>query len=333
MKHTTNEKKLNSLKGLTFISALASLMILTVLPLIFISSKSEFIGNYGSFLSGAVGTAVSMVTIYFVYRTFKLQKKQLKSQKKELTETRNQLKRQQFETVFFNMLNMINTIGSAFPSISSKSFFMHFMDELKLNYTSVNETSSHDIYNKIIQALDERHSLGLFKEGSKFRDVNKDLIPNGKMIFQEWRRKDIRNEQEYIGELYLQLFYLNNSELSHFFRYIHGTVIYIIEEREIYGDESKYINMIQSQLTNHQLLVMFYNCLSTVSLTRKREPRIKNLFDKYEMFHNLPIQLLIRPNHQDFYPNTNFKQKHSEYEWTEADYKENRLHLAEIIRM
>lgn len=332
MKIFTPDKKLNVLIALTMLAVGATLLSTFGIPPLFFMGKNEFLGDYGSFLGGVIGSITSLVTVYLVYQTFKLQKKLLKSQKKELKKTQDQLKRQQFETVFFNMLNMINTIGSAFPSISSKSFFMHFMDELKLNYTPVNETSSHDIYNKIIQALDERHSLGLFKEGSKFRDVNKDLIPNGKMIFQEWRRKDIRNEQEYIGELYLQLFYLNNSELSHFFRYIHGTVIYIIEEREIYGDESKYINMIQSQLTNHQLLVMFYNCLSTVSLTRKREPRIKNLFDKYEMFHNLPIQLLIRPNHQDFYPNTNFKQKHSEYEWTEADYKENRLHLAEIIR-
>lgn len=315
MVNETKDKKLSILIVLTTITGCSVLLLVLLLPILFITGKFETFGNYGGFIGGLIGSGLSFVTVILVYRTYKLQEE-------ELRETRNQLKKQQFETVFFNMLEMIHTMGKEFQNVEDKNFFIYFMDSLKLKYQPVSSTSlllDHE-FNKIIQTLDERLKLGLFKEGSKHRNINTDLIPNGREVFQEWRKKNIQNEQEYVGELYLTLFYLHNSELSHFFRYIHNTIIYIIEERKIHGDESKYINMVQSQLTNYQLTAMFYNCLSTVSLTRESEPKIKNLFDQYEMFHNLPIQLLIRPNHQDFYPSTNFKQKHSEYKWSEEDY-------------
>lgn len=60
-------------------------------------------GNYGSFIGDLLGTLIGGITVYLVYQTYKLQEK-------ELTETRNQLKIQNFETMFFNMLNVFGEL-------------------------------------------------------------------------------------------------------------------------------------------------------------------------------------------------------------------------------
>jgi len=278
-----------------------------------VKSNRESHGQFGDWFGGFIGTIISGVTLFFVGLTYW-------SQKKELKQTQDQMNKQQFETVFFNMLEMIHTMGKEFPEKDQDNFFVHFMNQMRLNYEPQSSTSVlNSEYNKIIQTIDKKLNLELFKKDGK-RDINKDLVPDGRRIFSEWRQMNIENEQEYVGLLYLKFFVDNNSELGHFFRYIYNTIKYSIEERGKYGDEEKYINLIQSQLTNYQLVVFFYNCISPVSLSRKGKPRIKNWLDKYEVFQNVPVELLIRPFHQDFYPNTKFKEPHIIHEWSEEDF-------------
>ncbi|MBC7381614.1 MAG: hypothetical protein H7296_01320 [Bacteroidia bacterium] len=67
------------------------------------------LGLSGDFFGGIVGTIIAGATLWYLVRTFELQKK-------ELTETRNFLQKQNFESTFFKIMDMIHTIGKDFSA-------------------------------------------------------------------------------------------------------------------------------------------------------------------------------------------------------------------------
>ena len=86
-------------------------------------NSSKF-GDFGSFMSGSVGTIWSLVSVILFYLTLRLQRKELGFQREELEMTRNELlgqknqmikqndtlSQQQFENTFFQLLNLYNSI-------------------------------------------------------------------------------------------------------------------------------------------------------------------------------------------------------------------------------
>lgn len=59
----------------------------------------EIYGYFGSYFGVIIGTIISAVTLFFVFLTYNSQRKDTKSQRQLITQ-------QQFESTFFNMLNI-----------------------------------------------------------------------------------------------------------------------------------------------------------------------------------------------------------------------------------
>lgn len=70
---------------------------------LYINSKTtechEIYGSFGSYVGGIIGAIIGFVTLFFVYLTYTSQRKELKLQ-------RDLIAQQQFESTFFNMLNV-----------------------------------------------------------------------------------------------------------------------------------------------------------------------------------------------------------------------------------
>jgi hypothetical protein len=110
------------------------------------------------------------------------------------------------------------------------------------------------------------------------------------------------------GAIYEYRFIYFNSPFGNYFRYIINAIEYV--EQEIteleYGtklkeERIKYIKLLSALLTNNQLVVLFYSCLSRISYDTNGKPIAKNMMEKYEFFKNLLPENLIRPWHQEFY--------------------------------
>jgi hypothetical protein len=76
-----------------------------------------------------------------------------------------------------------------------------------------------------------------------------------------------------------------------YFRYLYNVIKFAVEERKGYGDESKYINLIQAQMTNEQLILLHFNLNSIYGLDRNNNPTIKIWVDKYGICDNIDITL------------------------------------------
>jgi hypothetical protein len=262
--------------------------------------ESVSYGQLGDYIGGVWGTFISAVTFFLILLTYI-------NQRIELKETQKQLRKQQFETVFFNMLGMIHTLGKELKESGKKDFFVELIDEMKADYIHP------DSITPVRRASNVRIMFDIDRE------YNNEVISNPRKLaptksktelFNEWRKKDIMNEEKYMGLLYRHYFLESNSQLGHFFRYIYNTVKFVIEERQLdCNDEAKYINLIQSQLSNYQLTVMFYNCISPVSFNSKGIAKFKGMLDEYEVFQNTQPSILINRTHQRFFPQTKFKHR------------------------
>jgi hypothetical protein len=307
-----------------------------IIPFLFLYQKdTSFIGDYGGFLSGVLGTIISIVTVILVYRTFELQKKELKLQREELKETREQLKKQQFETVFYKMLDTIYTLGRELKdSEKEDDFFVIFWRNMKYKYENICNVRTytesryindvHKIEFDVIRKISEENEnmftpvpIKIINDG--FRGEIEVVELEYMRKLNSWIESDLKNEESVMGHLYFELFKIYQYRLGHFFRYIYNTIKYI--EQEIKDPDPTiqkekrefYINLIQSQLSNYQLIIMFYNCISKISYnTKTKTPVFRDKLNDYEFFQNIPLNLFINPRHQLFYPDTPYKEKYLE---------------------
>lgn len=118
---------------------------------LYVNSKTtechEIYGNFGSFVGGVFGTIIGFVTLFFVYITYTSQRKELKIQKELISQ-------QQFESTFFNMLNVHRELKN------SLIYSTDDIDDTKLKGIETINTSI-----KKIKTYYER--INLLKEGKK----------------------------------------------------------------------------------------------------------------------------------------------------------------------
>ncbi|MES2380957.1 MAG: putative phage abortive infection protein [Bacteroidota bacterium] len=287
------------------------------------------IGGLGGFIGGIIGTLVATIALIYIRKTYDLQEIELKKTREQLELQQSYLHKQQFESTFFKMLDMIHSLSKDFKDINNKNFFTGLIINMKPFYNAVFELDNTDVEHVSFQQMERNYQLqnrAILPIINNHKDVfNKDKkditietiqefyseysLAHGEGQFHKdlklWLRRDILNEQEYVGYLFREFFLETNSELGHFFRYINNTIEFAIQERkEIYKDEKYYINLIQAQLSNSQLIVLFYNCISPLGIDKTNDYKFKENLDYYHLFKNLQPSLLLDPKHIEYYPKT-----------------------------
>lgn len=85
--------------------------------------------------------------------------------------------------------------------------------------------------------------------------------------------------------------------LDHYFRHLYRVFKYI-NDSDVIGNEDKYkyACMVRASLSQYELIMLFYNCLSS----NGRE-NFKPLIEAYAIFNNIRIELLARQEHINLY--------------------------------
>ncbi|QIL38333.1 hypothetical protein G7074_02985 [Pedobacter sp. HDW13] len=87
-------------------------------------------------------------------------------------------------------------------------------------------------------------------------------------------------------------FYKNfHSELGHYFRYLYNLLQFTLKTRKPTNDHLNYINLIQAQLSNNELALIYYNVLSDKGLNRNKTFNSHNLLDEYNFFEKTKLNL------------------------------------------
>ena len=82
------------------------------------------------------------------------------------------------------------------------------------------------------------------------------------------------------------------SFLDHYFRHLYRIIKYVDDQRELFSlkERYEYVCLLRAQLSDYELGLVFYNCLSD----NGRE-RFKPLAEKYALFNNLRDKVLNSP--------------------------------------
>lgn len=100
---------------------------------------------------------------------------------------------------------------------------------------------------------------------------------------------------------------------GYFFRYICNTVRFVVEAPVFAGKADrkeqveKYLNLLQAQLSNEELALIFYNALSAYGKNKDGFLKFRELLDDTGFLENIDRAFLLAPNHYVFYPKTKFK--------------------------
>lgn len=174
-----------------------------------------------------------------------------------LTEQKNEFRRQHFENIFFQMVRLHVDLTAAI--------------DLKMRDKSGNEIVTQG-----------RDCFPLFYEKLK-----------GAFHHQYTNNRD-NPESKRFADAYEYFWNKWHKELGHYFRSLY-TIYKYLNDSEI-SEKKMYANIIRSQLSDFELLVLYYNCLSKFG-----EKKFKPLVERFELFDNMPLEMLYRPEDVNHY--------------------------------
>lgn len=235
------------------------------------------LSKFGDFFGGVFGTIISLIVAVFVILTF--------------IETKRQTQKQQFESIYYKMLDTFYLIGKEINGCYDKeyigdNFFRAFINLLDKNYyykpfyqSSYGEVSGDEKLSEFVK----RRVIPIMSDD---KGLNMDL--DEKERVNAWA---FRNKEKYRGLLY-EFFYTEfHGASGMYFRYLYNIIKFALEERSKYGDESKYIKLIQAQMTNEQLILLIFNINSVYGLDNNNQPTFKLWVEKYDICENIDINM------------------------------------------
>jgi len=242
----------------------AILVAVAIVICIFLSAPSGA-GEFGD-MFGGVNALFSGFAFLGVIIAIWLQRDELTLQRLELSQTRKELAGQKEQLKLQN------------ATFRQQSFDTTFFQMLAL-------------HNQIVGAID-RVWVGLPHTG---RDC---FVGFYDMFDSEFRNTN--NDARFLSQIqegYMSLYEDIQPDVGHYFRNLYHIVKFV--DQSSVDDKRFYTNLVRAQLSSHELLLLFYNCLTALG-----EEKFKPLVERYELLKHMPKEKLIRPEHTDFWPMT-----------------------------
>lgn len=236
------------------------------------SESGSFGDSFGAINSLFSGLALLGIiwTIYLQRNELTLQREELKKTREEFNAQNKTLSLQLFENTFFNLLKLHHQI----------------VDSMDFDYHDTKKEGNTKFVAKI---QDIFRSKPLERITLKGRDVFKETYED--MVGE----LDDSYREKFIG-YYKEV----QTDYGHYFRNLYRIVKFVDESTFVSNNDSdnideemlelenhkcryKYISIVRSQLSDYELLWLFYNCLSINGFEK-----FKPLIEKYSLLKNLP---------------------------------------------
>lgn len=250
-------------------------------------------GTFGD-MFGGVNALFSGFALAGIIFTILLQRIELKYQREELIETRKEfkiqnstLKLQRFENTFFSLLELHHKIVDSIDLDVEKQKAVRDMSLRHIEYETI---KSRDVfkhtYNHMSQYLKTAHSENV---------INK--------IYTEHYQKYQTDFGHYFRNLYRMVKLVNDSELLSETK---EDMDDKTKEKLSYSIKYKYTSIIRAQLSDYELLWLFYNGLS-----ENGHEKFKPLIEKYTLLKNLQKDNLAQVGHKEHYEKYAFEKNES----------------------
>ena len=222
-------------------------------------------GTFGD-MFGAINALFSGLAFATLIYTIHLQRYELGLQRVELIRTREELSGQKFQLAAQNDL------------MRSENFESSFFRVLGV-FAGI--TKSIDIQRNNKPPILGRDCFSFF-----YRAFSGD--------YSDHRINPEVTDSEAILKAYAENYDRHQSDVGHYFRTLYN-LVKLVDRSEV-ADKRFYTNLIRAQLSSHELLLLFYNCI-----TEMGQEKFKPLIEKYSLLKTVPFDYLLKPEHRDFY--------------------------------
>lgn len=210
-----------------------------------LASLGDSYGSLNTLFSGLAFTGI-IASIFLQSQELRETRAEIKSQKEEFGLQTKAMNKQVFETTFFQLLQLHNEIIQSLQiekGFGSSKTSLHGRDVFSVLFTE-----------KLVNGDAELEYFHQFGNHIDFSD-------------------DINGQYLVFHRLYGHL-------VGHYFRNIYQILKYI--DQSDVEDKKFYSNLIRAQMSDYELGLLFYNCISDLGNTK-----FKILIEKYEFFEHL----------------------------------------------
>ena len=247
------------------------------------SIKANVLGqmksSLGDMLSGTLGVCLSFSATLFMVVTFR-------EQRRQHADLIKQSKRERFESTFFNMLSMFFSVRDS----ASRHIANDTADSIK---------SIQAYYDGFIEYYKARRTMAEVTVAEELLS-DSDLTPAG-----------LEQAEDCLGDLYAGYVSRSGCSIGYYFRYVHNMINFVLShwsESESGNDDIKrYLNMIQAQMSDEELGLLFYDAMSSLGLNGRHEKQLKNNLDMYGFLENISERTLPERCHHQVYRLTAFR--------------------------
>jgi len=216
-------------------------------------NQSQNWGNFGSYLQGTTGSLFALAGFLVIFVAFLVQYDQLKDQKEELKDQKAQIQRQNFESSLFELLNLQNEIVKDLSGEEEHRVLEH--GGYALHYTPT----------------------------------------NGRLCFKKWYKRDLQDayiakpiavdEDKRIEAAWAKFFEKTQDSIGHYFLHLYHVLNFI--DASGMPDKRPYTRIVRAQLSQYELLLLFYNCLQPANRS------FHDLVVKYGLLKSIAKELLL----------------------------------------
>lgn len=235
--------------------AAAAVLILVFVVNLFSIGKSTF-GEWGDFFGGVLNPLLTFLMFMGLLITIVIQQTELRESRVELKRSADALRDQN-------------------ESLRKQNFENTFFQML-------------EIHNQIVNSIDLVSEQGKVTKG---RDCFSIFYTRFNKIYRENKEKaNGKYSEKSTTELAYQLFWKEHqTELGHYFRYLYNVVRFVKESQQVDGP---YLRLIRAQLSDQELLLLFYNCVS------KNGGNFTTLVEEFALLNNIPKIRLLHKKHE-----------------------------------
>jgi Putative phage abortive infection protein len=226
------------------------------------------LGAWGDFVGGTLNPILTFLTVIGLLVTIHLQQRELRLTRKELTKSSNALeaqnlttKKQRFENTLFSMIDMLNQIVNEMDLERHKRAF-----------------SGRDCFSFFFEQLEFVYTQAHYGYKLNYN------------FGYEIKTDNISHDFDRIKKSYDVIYIEYQSDVAHYFRVLY-TIFRYVENSEF--ADGIYSKILRAQLSNQELLIIFYNNIT------ERGASFAALAERFELYDNLDIKRLLRPEHVD----------------------------------
>lgn len=242
-------------RALYFLLLAAALAIAAVFFVNLFSIGTSSFGEWGDFFGGVLNPILTFLTFMGLLITIVIQQTELKESRIELKRSADALTEQ-----------VKNSNKQSFESTFFKMLDTHsgIVESIDLSDKDSNITKGRDCFTVFYRRLERK-----YYDRMPLTPIDHDFI--------------------ILKRSYKEFWLEHQHELGHYFRFLYNIVRFIKESEH---EKSLYIRLIRAQLSDQELLLIFYNCIAS-----EQGERFKPLVEEFALLDNMPTLRVLSTEH------------------------------------